>query len=99
MDKKQLVALLASYGRSLLAAGLALYAAGVTDPGQLANALWAAILPVVIRYVNPNDKAFGRLPKVEEVAEAVAQVKVPAKKAPAKATTAKAPAKKTTTKK
>jgi hypothetical protein len=87
MDKKQLVALLASYGRSLLAAGLALYAAGVTDPGQLANALWAAILPVVIRYVNPNDAAFGRLPKAEEVAVAVANVKAPAKKPAAKKTT------------
>lgn len=80
MDKKQLVALLASYGRSLLAAGIALYAAGVTDPGQLANALWAAILPVVIRYVNPNDPGFGRLPKVEEVAVAVASAKKPAAK-------------------
>ncbi len=99
MDKKQLVAMLASYVRSLLAAGIALYAAGVTDPGQLANALWAAILPVVIRYVNPNDPSFGRLPKVEEVAVAVAQAKAPAKKAPAKATTVKAPAKKTTPKK
>lgn len=88
MDKKQLVALLASYGRSLLAAGLALYAAGVTDPGQLANALWAAILPVVIRYVNPNDAAFGRLPKPEEVAVAVSKAKAPAKPA-AKKTTAK----------
>lgn len=88
MDKKQLVALLASYGRSLLAAGLALYAAGVTDPGQLANALWAAILPVVIRYVNPNDAAFGRLPKAEEVAVAVSKAKAPAKPA-AKKTTAK----------
>ena len=81
MNKKQLVALIASYARSLLAAGLALYAAGVTDPGQLANALWAAILPVVIRYVNPNDAAFGRLPKAEEVAVAVSKAKAPAKKA------------------
>ncbi len=87
MDKKQLVALLASYGRSLLAAGLALYAAGVTDPGQLANALWAAILPVVIRYVNPNDAAFGNLPKAEEVAVAVSKAKAPAKKPVAKKTT------------
>lgn len=88
MDKKQLVALIASYARSLLAAGLALYAAGVTDPGQLANALWAAILPVVIRYVNPNDAAFGRLPKAEEVAVAVSKAKAPAKPT-AKKTTAK----------
>jgi hypothetical protein len=71
MNTKQLVELLSSYGRSLLAAGLALYAAGVTDPMQLANALWAALLPVVIRYVNPNDPAFGRLPSAEDVAAAV----------------------------
>lgn len=71
MNTKQLVELLSSYGRSLLAAGLALYAAGVTDPMQLANALWAALLPVVIRYVNPNDPAFGRLPSAKDVAAAV----------------------------
>ena len=67
MNTKQLVELLSSYGRSLLAAGLALYAAGVTDPMQLANALWAALLPVAIRYVNPNDPAFGRVPSAAEV--------------------------------
>lgn len=87
---KQLVALLASYGRSLLAAGIALYAAGVTDPTQLANALWAALLPVAIRYVNPNDPAFGRLPAATEVAEAVSKAKAPAKKlATTKKTTTK----------
>jgi hypothetical protein len=73
MDNKQLLAMLASYGRSLLAAGLALYAAGVTDPAQLANALWTALLPVIIRFVNPNDPAFGRLPSVEEVAVATSK--------------------------
>jgi len=71
MNTKQLVELLSSYGRSLLAAGLALYAAGVTEPAQLANALWAALLPVIIRYVNPNDPAFGRVPSAEDVAAAV----------------------------
>jgi hypothetical protein len=75
MNTKQLVELLASYGRSLLAAGLALYAAGVTDPMQLANALWAALLPVAIRYVNPNDPAFGRVPSAEDVAAAVKTAK------------------------
>ena len=77
---KQLVALLASYGRSLLAAGIALYAAGVTDPAQLANALWAALLPVIIRYVNPNDTAFGRMPTVAEVTQAASKAKATAKK-------------------
>jgi hypothetical protein len=75
MNTKQLVELLASYGRSLLAAGIALYAAGVTDPMQLANALWAALLPVAIRYVNPNDPAFGRVPSAEDVAAAAKTAK------------------------
>lgn len=77
---KEIVALLASYGRSLLAAGLALYAAGVTDPTQLANALWAALLPVLIRYVNPNDPAFGRVPSAAEVDAAAKTAKKPAAK-------------------
>jgi hypothetical protein len=77
---KQLVALLASYGRSLLAAGIALYAAGVTDPAQLANALWAALLPVIIRYVNPSDPAFGRLPSADSVAAAAKTAKATTKK-------------------
>jgi hypothetical protein len=75
MNTKQLVELLSSYGRSLLAAGLALYAAGVTEPTQLANALWAALLPVVIRYVNPNDPAFGIVPSAEDVAAAARTAK------------------------
>lgn len=95
----QLKALLASYGRSVLGAGTALYLAGTTDPLDLAWSLVAAILPVAIRYVNPNDAAFGRLPKAEEVEAAVAAAtpqKAPdeVKKAVAKATTPKkAPAK------
>ena len=76
-NQKQMIAMLASYGRSLLAAGIALYAAGVTDPTQLANALWAALLPVIIRYVNPNDPAFGRVPSAEEVEQAARTAKKP----------------------
>lgn len=89
----QLKALLASYGRSVLGAASALYLAGVTDPVDLVWSLVAALLPVGIRYVNPNDPAFGRTPKVEEVQEALS--KATPKKAPVK----KAPAKKPATKK
>ena len=78
----QLKALLASYGRSVLSAASALYLAGVTDPADLLWSLVAAVLPVALRYVNPNDPAFGRTPKVEEVKEALA--KATPKKAPAK---------------
>ena len=85
---KQLKALAASYARSVLGAVSALYLAGVTDPLDLLWSLVAAVLPVAIRYINPNDPAFGRTPKVEEVKEALA-----------KATPKKAPVKKTVTKK
>jgi hypothetical protein len=60
-------AMLASYGRSVLASGLALYMAGVTDPKDLWTALIAAIAPVALRAINPADKAFGVLPDAAEV--------------------------------
>lgn len=89
----QLKAMLASYGRSVLGAASTLYLAGVTEPQDLIWSLVGAIAPVVIRYVNPNDPAFGRLPKAEEVEVALSTAKP--KKAPVKKTVAKkAPAKK-----
>ena len=87
MNTTQLKAMLASYGRSVLGAAIALYASGVTDPKTLAYSLLGAIVPVALRAVNPNDKAFGKLPSVEEVDVAVKTAKVvkkTAKKAPAK---------------
>jgi hypothetical protein len=93
----QLKALLASYGRSVLGAALALYLAG-TPLEDLLYSLLAALVPVALRYVNPKDPAFGRkLPPVEEIAEALKDVKVV--KAPAKKAPAKAAPKKTTPKK
>lgn len=74
-------ALLASYGRSVLASGLALYMAGVTDPKDLWTALVAAIVPVAIRAINPKDKAFGVLPDAAEVEKALKAAKAPAKRA------------------
>ena len=88
MNTTQLKAALASYGRSVLGAAIALYASGVTDPKTLAYSLLGAIVPVAIRAVNPNDKAFGKLPSVEEVDVAVKTAKV-VKKAPAKKSAAK----------
>ncbi len=84
---EQLKALLASYGRSVLGAGLALYMSGVTDPQTLAYSLLAALAPVALRAINPNDTAFGRLPDVAEVDSAVKKATV--KKAPAKKAVAK----------
>ncbi len=85
-------ALLASYGRSVLAGVATLYMAGVTDPKDLAYSLIAALAPVALRYANPNDKAFGRLPSVEEIAKAAKNAV--AKKAPAKKPASKKTAKK-----
>lgn len=93
MNTTQLKAMLASYGRSVLAAAIALYASGVTDPKTLAYSLLGAIVPVALRAVNPNDKAFGKLPSVEEVDAAVKTAKVVNK------STTKSVAKKSTTKK
>lgn len=84
-------ALVASYARSVLASGLALYMAGVTDPKDLWAALVAAIAPVALRAINPNDTAFGILPDAKAVDEALKAAKAPVKK--------KAAAKKATTKK
>jgi hypothetical protein len=73
-------AMLASYGRSVLGAVIALYMSGVTDPKDLWAALVAALAPVALRALNPNDKAFGRLPKVSVLEDALKGIKVPAKK-------------------
>jgi hypothetical protein len=98
MTKDQTVALLKSYGESVVAAAAALLLVGV-DPLDLLWSLVAAIAPVVIRAIDPNDPAFGRMPSAKVVEEALAEVKV--KKAPAKksAATTKKPAASSATKK
>jgi hypothetical protein len=53
-------AMLASYGRSVIAAVLAVYMTGNTNPTDLSKAAIAAIVPVIMRYVNPKDNGFGR---------------------------------------
>ena len=92
MNQQHIKNALASYGRSLLAAASALYLAGVTDPADLAYSLLAAIIPVALRAINPNDPAFGRVPSVAEVDKAVKSakpLKAPAKKPAAKKTAPK----------
>jgi hypothetical protein len=56
---EQAKALAASWGRSFLAAALALYMAGVTDPKTLTMAGVAAVAPVILRWLNPSDASFG----------------------------------------
>ena len=57
---KEAKALGASWGRSFIAASLTLYMAGETDPKTLGLAGVSAVVPVVLRWLNPNDSAFGR---------------------------------------
>ena len=57
---KEAKALAASWARSFVAASLTLYMAGETDPKKLALAGVAAVVPVVLRWLNPNDGSFGR---------------------------------------
>lgn len=82
--------LLLSYGRSVLTGVTTLYLAGVTDVRVLTYALIAAVLPVFLRAVNPNDPMFGILPQPTEV-------EVAAKDAVAKISEAEAAVKKITT--
>ena len=49
-----------SYLRSCVAAGLAVYMTGNTDPSDIGKAALAAVLPVLMRWANPSDPAFGR---------------------------------------
>ena len=56
---KQIKAMAASWARSFIAAALAMYMAGVTDPKALAMGGVAALAPVILRWLNPKDAAFG----------------------------------------
>jgi hypothetical protein len=57
MEKMKPIA--ASWARSFMAAAVTLYMAGETDPKTLGMAGVAAVLPVILRWLNPNDAAFG----------------------------------------
>ncbi len=56
----QMTAMLSSYARSCIAAGLAVYMSGNTDPRAIMSAAAAAVVPVLLRWANKNDPAFGR---------------------------------------
>ena len=56
MEKTKL--LLASWLRSYIAAALAVYMAG-GDLKAMAMGGIAALVPVIMRYLNPNDSSFG----------------------------------------
>jgi hypothetical protein len=56
---KELQKMAASWGRSFLASCIAVYLAGVTEPKAVLGAGIAAILPVILRWLNPEDQEFG----------------------------------------
>jgi len=53
-------AMLASYARSLVGALVAVYSTGTTDLRDYAKGAIAAVIPPIMRWVNKNDKGFGR---------------------------------------
>jgi len=55
----QAKAIAASWLRSSVAGALAVYMSGNTNPKDLALGLVAGIVPVLARWANPKDKAFG----------------------------------------
>lgn len=58
MNKDQLKkaqTVLGTWARAFTAAVLASYLSGYNDPKYLLNAGLAAILPVILRWLNPND--------------------------------------------
>jgi len=56
MDQAKAIA--ASWGRSYIAAALAVYMAGGSLQ-QMAMGGVAAVVPVIMRWLNPADKSFG----------------------------------------
>ena len=59
-------AIASSWARSFLAGLLACYLAGVTDPKMLLSAGIAAVAPVILRWLNPNDGSFGYIKTKEQ---------------------------------
>lgn len=57
---KQQQAALASYARSVIGAVVAVIATGNYSPEDLGKAAVAAMIPPLMRWANPRDKAFGR---------------------------------------
>ncbi len=81
LDQKSIKAMLASYGRSFLAAATAVYATGNTDIKSILIAALASTLPVALRAVNPKDPAFGVVAKFVEDTLAKEVAKASTKKA------------------
>jgi len=64
--EEKMKSMLASYARSFVVAGLAVYSAGETDWKAVLIAGVVAIVGPAIRALNPNDPAFGMIADVAE---------------------------------
>ena len=53
-------AMLASYVRSVIGALIAVYSTGTLEPRDYAKGAIAAIIPPLLRWINPKDLGFGR---------------------------------------
>lgn len=59
-------AMLSSYARTAISAGLAVYLAGNTDVKAIGSAMVAALAGPLMRWLNPGDTAFGKGSKTGE---------------------------------
>jgi len=59
MNKQTLIAVGSTYLRAAVAAVLAMYMAGITDPKVLANAFVAGLVGPLVKALQPNEKEFG----------------------------------------
>ncbi len=60
MNKKKLEAIASTYLRAAVAAVIALYMAGETNPKNLATAALAAVAGPVLKALDPKSTKFGR---------------------------------------
>lgn len=89
-------AVIASYGRSVLSAALAAISVitastnlspidfGASEWAQVANALWAGLVPVLLRYANKKDPAFGLVAESATTSVTKKLTKMAAAKSPRK---------------
>jgi len=56
---KEAKAMLASWLRGSVAGALAVYMTGNSNPKDLAMGLLAGVVPLAMRWANPNDVSFG----------------------------------------
>lgn len=60
IKKEEALQMFLSWFRVFMAATLACWMSGVTDPEAMLNAGLASVLPIIIRWLNPADPVYGR---------------------------------------